>query len=1291
MWLKTTRITLLVALLLAVAIVAYLAGHPQIYAGHIGRLVTRHLLREAGWTFACQNLAGNPLNDMRFYGVSMTHDAANGGFSYISCDSLEVEYDLGAILRRNLLFPRIAIYQPQITVKRVASATGAETVDRARGPSIPIHLEEIFVYGAAFDLQQPGQPEAERLDKIGLAASVHSDGRDLHFDLRNLSAAWPSRGIERCRLTAEASLTPGELRVEGATVQLDSTSARIDLHLALPDDGPWLLGISGQAEGFELAPILELLGKKNDLELSASGSATLELGPSTFSLDAVGEGSVAGYPVRATRARMHREGDILHFDELEGEFLGAMGRVHGFIDPVRETLELSGHAENVDLSRPWLPGEEPWPASDLAGEFRMQLELFEGGEFRLGSQTLHGDILGLDVDSLSVDLSAGSAGAEVRRLDAWLYGASVRASGSVTAESVADLNLRASSATAEKLLARFDLPGHASGIEIVGTLRGQLGDPDLSIGAEIDTLRHGKARGARNVVQLEIARLFTRREARAAWVAEELFLGDTQFGRLETSLTWADERLGIEQFALASGDTTVTAKAALAVAGSGAVELELAELRVALGERVWQTTDPSSFTLQPRSWATEGFTLQSDQGSIRARGGVDLDGEVDLELAVKRGDLGLLSWSGLLPLDLEGRVAASVRLSGPATAPELELKLDIDALKAADRLIDRVQLAMQSRGSTLQIERFRVDSDGGNVQLSGDGELERSSWLSDAIADPSTLRPQLESTRLDMQLDAQEFDVSRWVEGFSPSARIALRSHWTGSAKDPRLSGDVEMREYHSEALYIPTMTALLSADADGVRLSEGQLSLPEPWLGFTADLPIRLSANAKPQHLPKHNLQLRLRSNGPTDLAPIATFVAAIEEIEGEFEIDFRAVGDLESPVLSGSLRVEGRHLKVAEMLEEFRELRLEGDFQGGAFQITRATAREGEKGRVSLSGNIPFKQLVPDDLNLELEIHRILLLSVPELRAIVSSNAPLQLELTRPLADGSRVPILRGSVLVDRAIYKGEFGGNGDAGVLGPTSTPPWMADLEIQLRDQVRISNSVAELSLTGDVDFTRDLTGLRLRGLAEISQGSVTIARLLDFDITEGRLDFSRGTELEPAIEITAQTEVPVLSAAGRELELVTVRVRGTFSEPELSFESVTGYDEKTIIKLLAGIPVDSGAEQTQFQELALRMAGNELGRGLAEAIEGIDTVQVETADPGHDPLTGTRIGVGKYLDLADKPLYLRYSQGLSISERDIFLEYQLRRRFLVTFEMRRRLRESVAHTRLNADLKFRVEY
>ena len=48
MWIRTTRITLLVALLLAIAVLAYLAAHPHLYAGHLGRVITRNLLRDTG-------------------------------------------------------------------------------------------------------------------------------------------------------------------------------------------------------------------------------------------------------------------------------------------------------------------------------------------------------------------------------------------------------------------------------------------------------------------------------------------------------------------------------------------------------------------------------------------------------------------------------------------------------------------------------------------------------------------------------------------------------------------------------------------------------------------------------------------------------------------------------------------------------------------------------------------------------------------------------------------------------------------------------------------------------------------------------------------------------------------------------------------------------------------------------------------------------------------------------------------------------------------------------------------
>jgi autotransporter translocation and assembly factor TamB len=107
-------------------------------------------------------------------------------------------------------------------------------------------------------------------------------------------------------------------------------------------------------------------------------------------------------------------------------------------------------------------------------------------------------------------------------------------------------------------------------------------------------------------------------------------------------------------------------------------------------------------------------------------------------------------------------------------------------------------------------------------------------------------------------------------------------------------------------------------------------------------------------------------------------------------------------------------------------------------------------------------------------------------------------------------------------------------------------------------------------------------------------------------------------------------------------------------------------------------------------VALAGALNQLERSLASDIGLIDTIDIDTegttvADQGRS----TRIAVGKYVL---PQLYLKYGQGFSVAERDVFLEYQIHRHLLFTSEVRQRVREAAAaETEYNCDLKFRVEY
>ena len=132
----------------------------------------------------------------------------------------------------------------------------------------------------------------------------------------------------------------------------------------------------------------------------------------------------------------------------------------------------------------------------------------------------------------------------------------------------------------------------------------------------------------------------------------------------------------------------------------------------------------------------------------------------------------------------------------------------------------------------------------------------------------------------------------------------------------------------------------------------------------------------------------------------------------------------------------------------------------------------------------------------------------------------------------------------------------------------------------------------------------------------------------------------------------------------------------------------GYDEETILRLLVGLgPADDPAA-LEVGDIGYRVGLDMFGRALAQQLPGFDTVDIETSEAGLQEVGNTRIAVGKYLA---NNLYLRFSQGLSITERDLFLEYQISRRLLFNSELRRRLRENATTTQFNLDLKFRVEY
>jgi len=511
----------------------------------------------------------------------------------------------------------------------------------------------------------------------------------------------------------------------------------------------------------------------------------------------------------------------------------------------------------------------------------------------------------------------------------------------------------------------------------------------------------------------------------------------------------------------------------------------------------------------------------------------------------------------------------------------------------------------------------------------------------------------------------------------------------SGPTTRPQAQGTLSIRQFPAPPFQFPLIEGDLFLDDKGVRLERGRIDLGGPGASVSASLPLLVSLTDSVRFLPEEGISVQLETPDDMDLSGLSQVWPDLRRTSGKLSLSFSAMGDPRAPQLEGSLELRDGEVQLVGWSEWLRDLELDGRFSGHQLSLDRLHAREGAKGKIDGSGTVTFAGLLPDDIALDLDLDRVLISSVPGLKAIATGE-DLSLRLERPSPDAPRAPLISGSLLVDKAEYTGSFGGDssGDAG-LGPNVAPPWMARLRIRMQDQVRISNSFTELRVAGDVDLIRDAEGFRVRGDVEIPAGRISLIGT-NFKITEGNLDFSR-RPLEPEIDLTAITEVPVYDTVGntgRTLEEITVNMTGTFAEPELSFVSKSGYDDASILRLLAGFQPTSSQTTNAAGTVGMRAGFSVLERALAQEMTGVDTLEIETTESGVDEVENTRIAFGKYLT---ETVYLRYAQGLTAGERDILLEYQMSRRTLISGEIKSRINETGVEDEFNIDFKWRIRY
>jgi len=528
-------------------------------------------------------------------------------------------------------------------------------------------------------------------------------------------------------------------------------------------------------------------------------------------------------------------------------------------------------------------------------------------------------------------------------------------------------------------------------------------------------------------------------------------------------------------------------------------------------------------------------------------------------------------------------------------------------------------------------QSFRVDAlcmHGRVAQLCGQGAWSKDGW--------------------NLRADARNLPISALTAGLTPgveyqgsvnaTANLSASggAPFTGDARADLADASIRHKLASGRTDVISFGSGFVTLKADPAQMT-GELRLDAAARGLIS---ARLRADRNSPQLfdwPLHG-QLQMATG---ELGFITLYAPDIDRASGHFDANLSFEGTLGRPRASGVIKLTQAELDIYQLNLALRALDLEARILTNNLEFT-AKAKAGA-GSLDSHGKIEWREGLPyGDVRLDGENLR--LVDVPEARIDASPDLDFRLDGRDILVKGEvKLPLARfePADLTDAVLP------SADEVLIGPTeqvAQDPFRvtSDITLTLGEKVTISTYGLTGHVTGSItEKSLPDEPTRATGELQVKDGQYTaLARKLD--IERGRLIFSGGLLVDPAVDIRAVKEFPDIKAG--------VNVRGTLREPRLTFFSEPSVPQSQIVSLLLAGGTFESAQSTDRagtsgarQEVAGQAAAliaSQLGSKL-----GLPDISVESDfERGSSDQIGTSLVLGKYLS---PRLYV--SWGVSLTE------------------------------------------
>jgi autotransporter translocation and assembly factor TamB len=790
-----------------------------------------------------------------------------------------------------------------------------------------------------------------------------------------------------------------------------------------------------------------------------------------------------------------------------------------------------------------------------------------------------------------------------------------------------------------------------------------------------------------------------------------LHAGERALGNVDATVS-GGKTLRIERYRQSLGDTLITLAGKVIFAEEG-TEAQIDSVALAAGEYHIRNRGPVRIGFFGKRVRMSDLALDLDPGTLR----LDLDynpsaDAIDARGSIAEVDLGRLPGLSQGKTRFAGVLQGDFLASGPLRDPDVSLKLAVIEPVVGDIAGDSVRLDLNYTPGVLTVEQAAWKAAASRILASGTirPHLTLQDWLRAAGRHDRTwtehadlaLTASLDS--FDLRLVAPADTSLRTLEGIATgNARVS----GTSSAPVMSIEGRVSSMSYRGvsgeiAAVDLAYKDRRLRINRFEARQTEGSGSQ------IRGELPLDLAFYADDRLIDKEPISLTVEiPNGDFSIARLL-LPEMIGYSSGRYSASAVVSGTPADARVTGNFHLTGGRLRPAGRDEVIDHVDLDATFDQKQLTITRAVAKQGEKGKIEATGfwRWPTGKRAagppgfgpPGTYEMHVKATDFTATDRNTYAArftgsldIVNGRDPRGAE--RPLITGHGT-ITKGELTLDLAKPPS-----------APSEPLPFLYSVTVDMPGNFFYRNLDAEVeveTVEGPLTFKNEGDGDLALGVLEVRSGKYYVVTR-EFRNLQGTISFNNPDRIDPDVNIVGETSIPapgtqegsrvVYLALTDRVSRLKVRVYDDNGTPPNDLWKALAFGQ---FVPLGGVGTTEAAASGGVDPSVAVPISNYLFQNVERWIGSsgfIDTIDLRGSGAAADQNKSTSalsvVGVGKYVT---PQFYFKYSKDFSATaEQEISADYRVTRHLLLKGQQIRSTAPDKPPQEYNLDLKIRLEY